>query len=75
MAMPNRPEFEVRKNDDIWSADLFFDEQQRETIEAAMARIIPSDHEPGAREAGAVISSTAIFAEPATFTPSLTGAD
>lgn len=32
----------------------FFDEQQRQTIEAAMARIIPTDHEPGAREAGAI---------------------
>lgn len=32
----------------------FFDEFQRQTIEAAMARIIPTDHEPGAREAGAI---------------------
>jgi gluconate 2-dehydrogenase gamma chain len=32
----------------------FFDALQRQTIEAAMARIIPTDHEPGAREAGAV---------------------
>ncbi len=29
----------------------FFDDFQRRTIEAAMARIIPTDHEPGAREA------------------------
>jgi gluconate 2-dehydrogenase gamma chain len=36
------------------STDRFFDEFQRETIAAAMARIIPTDHEPGAREAGAV---------------------
>ena len=26
----------------------FFDDFQRRTVEAAMARIIPSDHEPGA---------------------------
>ena len=32
----------------------FFDPHQRLTIEAAMARIIPSDDLPGAREAGAV---------------------
>lgn len=32
----------------------FFDPHQRITIEAAMARIIPSDDQPGAREAGAV---------------------
>ena len=32
----------------------FFDDMQRCTIEAAMARIIPTDHEPGAREAGAI---------------------
>lgn len=32
----------------------FFDEFQRQTVEAAMARIIPTDHEPGAREAGAI---------------------
>ncbi len=31
---------------------LFFDEHQWETIEAATARIIPTDHDPGAREAG-----------------------
>lgn len=29
----------------------FFDPHQRETIRAAMARIIPTDHEPGATEA------------------------
>lgn len=29
----------------------FFDDFQRRTIEAAMARIIPTDHQPGAREA------------------------
>src|SRR5436305_8308554 len=33
---------------------LFFDEHQWATIEAAMARIIPSDDMPGAREAGAI---------------------
>lgn len=32
----------------------FFTPHQRKTIEAAMARIIPTDHQPGAREAGAV---------------------
>ena len=32
----------------------FLDPFQRRTIEAAMARIIPTDHEPGAREAGAI---------------------
>jgi gluconate 2-dehydrogenase gamma chain len=32
----------------------FFDAHQRATIEAAMARIIPSDDRPGAREAGCV---------------------
>jgi gluconate 2-dehydrogenase gamma chain len=32
----------------------FFDAHQRATVEAAMARIIPSDEDPGAREAGAI---------------------
>lgn len=32
----------------------FFDAHQRETVEAAMARIIPTDDQPGAREAGTV---------------------
>lgn len=32
----------------------FFDDHQRATVEAAMARIIPSDDTPGAREAGTV---------------------
>ncbi len=32
----------------------FFDPHQRATAEAAMARIIPSDDQPGAREAGAI---------------------
>ena len=36
------------------SDSRFFDDMQRRTIEAAMARIIPTDHEPGAREAGAI---------------------
>jgi gluconate 2-dehydrogenase gamma chain len=31
---------------------LFFDDHQWATIEAATARIIPTDHDPGAREAG-----------------------
>ena len=34
--------------------DRFFDERQRATIVSAMARIIPTDHEPGAREAGTI---------------------
>lgn len=33
---------------------LFFDPHQWAVIEAATARIIPTDHDPGAREAGAV---------------------
>lgn len=33
---------------------LFFDDHQRSTIEAAMARIIPTDDQPGAKEAGTV---------------------
>jgi gluconate 2-dehydrogenase gamma chain len=32
----------------------FFDDFQRRTIEAAMARIIPTDHDPGASEAGTI---------------------
>src|SRR5215216_1315850 len=32
----------------------FFDDFQRRTIEAAMARIIPTDHQPGASEAGTI---------------------
>src|SRR5262249_48370746 len=32
----------------------FFDAHQRRTVEAAMARIIPTDEEPGAREAGTI---------------------
>src|SRR5918911_4414014 len=32
----------------------FFDVHQRATIEAAMARIIPTDDQPGAREAGTI---------------------
>src|SRR5947209_10697861 len=34
--------------------ERFFDPHQRATLEAAMARIIPTDDQPGAREAGAV---------------------
>jgi len=33
---------------------LFFDEHQWDTVEAAMARIIPTDQDPGAREANTV---------------------
>ena len=32
----------------------FFDADQRATVEAAMARIIPTDDQPGAREAGTI---------------------
>lgn len=35
-------------------ADTFLDAHQRATVEAAMARIIPTDDTPGAREAGTV---------------------
>ena len=34
--------------------ERFFDPRQRATLEAAMARIIPTDDQPGAREAGTV---------------------
>jgi len=34
--------------------ERFFDAHQRATIEAAMARIIPADDQPGAREAGTI---------------------
>ena len=36
------------------SKGAFFDAHQRATVEAAMARMIPTDHEPGAREAGTI---------------------
>jgi gluconate 2-dehydrogenase gamma chain len=36
------------------AAGTFFNEHQRATIEAAMARIIPTDDQPGAREAGTI---------------------
>jgi len=36
------------------SGETFFNAHQRATIEAAMACIIPTDHDPGAREAGAI---------------------
>ena len=35
-------------------ASTYFDHHQRATVEAAMARIIPTDDLPGAREAGTV---------------------
>jgi gluconate 2-dehydrogenase gamma chain len=41
----------VRTGDDV---DTFFDERQRATVAAAMARIIPSDETPGAAEAGTI---------------------
>ena len=34
--------------------DTFFDEHQRATVQAAMARIIPTDETPGATEAGTI---------------------
>lgn len=36
------------------STAMFFDEHQWAVVEAATARIIPTDHDPGAREAGSV---------------------
>lgn len=36
------------------TADRFFDDRQRATVAAAMARIIPTDDTPGAREAGTI---------------------
>lgn len=36
------------------SDNKFFNAHQRAIVEAAMARMIPTDHEPGAREAGAI---------------------
>ena len=36
------------------ASDMFFDAHQRATVESAMARMIPTDHEPGAREAGTI---------------------
>jgi gluconate 2-dehydrogenase gamma chain len=36
------------------SKGAFFDAHQRTTVEAAMARMIPTDHESGAREAGTI---------------------
>jgi gluconate 2-dehydrogenase gamma chain len=38
----------------IESDARFFDDFQRRTIEAAMARIIPTDYQPGASEAGTI---------------------
>lgn len=34
---------------------LFFTDHEWETVEAAAARIIPTDHDPGAREAGVIV--------------------
>jgi gluconate 2-dehydrogenase gamma chain len=52
-------------------SDRFFSEHQRQTIDAAMARIIPTDDMPGAREAGTIdfldrylSGITFIFAKP-----------
>ena len=39
---------------DLASTSRFFGEHQRATIEAAMARIIPTDDTPGAVEAGTI---------------------
>src|ERR1700744_1892183 len=41
-------------NADGGAEGKFFDVRQRATIEAAMARIIPTDDQPGAREAGTI---------------------
>lgn len=37
------------------TAPLFFDEHEWQTVEAATARIIPADEDPGAREAGVIV--------------------
>jgi len=44
----------VQMNLDQTCGARFFDQHQRATIEAAMARIIPTDDQPGAKEAGTV---------------------
>jgi gluconate 2-dehydrogenase gamma chain len=38
----------------VQSRDTFFNDHQRKTVEAAMARIIPTDDTPGAIEAGTI---------------------
>jgi GMC oxidoreductase len=54
------------------SGRRFFDAHQRAMIEAAMARIIPTDNEPGAREAGTVDNLFAVDGSPF---PTATGAN
>ncbi len=50
--MTNEENRTVTQNDQ--TQKLFFDDHQRATVEAAMTRIIPSDHAPGAGEANTV---------------------
>ena len=38
----------------VQSTETFFNDHQRKTVEAAMARIIPTDDTPGAIEAGTI---------------------
>ncbi len=44
----------AHQQEDGSGAGRFFDAHQRETVEAAMSRIIPTDDRPGAREAGTI---------------------
>lgn len=44
----------MSKQDSSVAERLYFDEHQWATVESAMARILPTDHEPGAREANTV---------------------
>jgi gluconate 2-dehydrogenase gamma chain len=51
----SRPRIGTREMNEQTSKErLFFDEHQWATVEAAMAQIIPTDHQPAAREAGTV---------------------
>lgn len=54
--MTNMAEWAISRLDQLPGPDerLFFNDHEWETIEAATARIIPTDQDPGAREAGVV---------------------
>lgn len=52
--MTSQSYWEIVPIDANTSERLFFDEQQWATVEAATARIIPTDRDPGAREADVV---------------------